>query len=656
MLKTNPGTPFHIWIVNDLRLPSQNSQNFIYDFCSLGKGLSTTKDTGLGRVLSTTKAGGPLRHNSFPDPEPEYRGYPETNGRGLDPRRFGPFVDDENDSFKIIRTDVSPSNEPSIPQSNIHLSIEPMLTNAPQSNEPFQTIPINVPLSNEPSIPQSSNHLSNEPVLTNVPPLNEPMLTNVPLSIEPKSIIGQTKTLVKFVSTTTTKPSFASVASKAVRSALDEFEPDTRISSKDGMPVISFSPSDLDKIASAFNTTIIMSFPAEKPQFDVIEKSIESNWGLLVVPKVAVLDFKYIMVLMTSEQDVTKALSRESRKIKGFFFKLARRTIDFDPKRDSPFAPVWVQFPGLKLHLQNNEIIKEMAGLIDKYFITDTTTLSLSRPSTARVCIEVNLTKDLPTKVGIELTKFSIMEQAVICERLPMNCMQCCLQGHNKANCTKLKPIVLQDKGDELRKRKATMGRATPAKDGNNNKPTFKDKNNKQNNDVPELGVTDNIIELLSNKAKLLGTRASQQHTMATTMNNNTLGIEKVHLLDTSTNNKIMHSPKVINTAETAATNSENVDVEIHATADELAITYDAELELTTADSASAKYKNVMENLVSDGELTAAYGSEFEHGFHSDMEGGTCKDWTPIKKVCSRPHRMPLSVITRSKSAQQPPN
>ncbi|KAF6165783.1 hypothetical protein GIB67_012680 [Kingdonia uniflora] len=54
-----------------------------------GKGLSTTKDTGSGKRLSTTKVGGLLCHNSFPDPEPEYRGYPRANDRGLDPRRYG---------------------------------------------------------------------------------------------------------------------------------------------------------------------------------------------------------------------------------------------------------------------------------------------------------------------------------------------------------------------------------------------------------------------------------------------------------------------------------------------------------------------------------------------------------------------------------------
>ncbi|KAF6148867.1 hypothetical protein GIB67_014238 [Kingdonia uniflora] len=162
------------------------------------KGLSTTKDTGSARGLSTNKVGGPLRHNSFTDPEPEYRGYPETNGRGIDPRRFKPFVDDENDSFKTIRTDVPPSKEPSIPQLNVHLSNELVLTNVPQSNEPFQTIPTNVPLSNKYFIPQSSIHLLNEPVLTNVPPLNQPTLTNVLLSIEPELIIRQSETSAEF--------------------------------------------------------------------------------------------------------------------------------------------------------------------------------------------------------------------------------------------------------------------------------------------------------------------------------------------------------------------------------------------------------------------------------------------------------------------------
>ncbi|KAF6136686.1 hypothetical protein GIB67_018689, partial [Kingdonia uniflora] len=178
-------------------------RTLFFDFRSSSKGLSTTKDIGSGRGLFTTKAGGPLWHNSFPNPKPEYRGYPETNGRGIDPRRLGPLVDDDdvpqsNYSFETIHIDISPSNEPNIPQSNVHLSNEPVLTNVSQSNELFQTIPTDVHISNEPCISQSNIHLLNELAITNVPPSNEPLLTNVPLSTEPELIIGQPETSAVF--------------------------------------------------------------------------------------------------------------------------------------------------------------------------------------------------------------------------------------------------------------------------------------------------------------------------------------------------------------------------------------------------------------------------------------------------------------------------
>ncbi|KAF6163408.1 hypothetical protein GIB67_029257 [Kingdonia uniflora] len=114
------------------------------------------------------------------------------------------------------------------------------------------------------------------------------------------------------------------------------------MSFKDGMPVISFSPSDLNKAAAAFNTTLVMSFPYVKPNLEVIVCNITSHWGLLTEPKVAMLDFKHIMVMLVSEKDAIRALSIDSGKIKGFFYKLAWWTVNFDPKKDSPFTPVWI--------------------------------------------------------------------------------------------------------------------------------------------------------------------------------------------------------------------------------------------------------------------------------------------------------------------------
>ncbi|KAF6142556.1 hypothetical protein GIB67_039520, partial [Kingdonia uniflora] len=141
---------------------------------------------------------------------------------------------------------------------------------------------------------------------------------------------------------------------------------------------------------------------------------------------------------------------------KGFFYKIARWTVNFDPKKNSPLAPVWIQFLGLMLHLQNNGIVEELAGLVGKYLITDTTTLSLSRPRTVRVCVEMNLMKELPTKVDLALYKSFIMKQSILYERLLRFCTHCVLQGHNKACCTKLHPILVPDKREVIKHGKVT--------------------------------------------------------------------------------------------------------------------------------------------------------------------------------------------------------
>ncbi|KAF6149069.1 hypothetical protein GIB67_018647 [Kingdonia uniflora] len=134
MYKTNPGTPFHIWIVNELRVHSQNSQNFILISVLRVKGCPPPK------ILVQVKAC-PL------------------------PKR-GDLCAITH--FLILNLNTG------IPQSNVHILNEPVLTNVHQSNEPFQTIPTDVPLSNEPCISQSNIYLSNEHELTNVPLSNKP--------------------------------------------------------------------------------------------------------------------------------------------------------------------------------------------------------------------------------------------------------------------------------------------------------------------------------------------------------------------------------------------------------------------------------------------------------------------------------------------------
>lgn len=60
----------------------------------------------------------------------------------------------------------------------------------------------------------------------------------------------------------------------------------------------------------------------------------------------------------------------------------------------------------------------------------------LSRPSVARVCVEVDLLKDLPKRIWLGVDDSGFF-QRVTYEDLPNYCTQCCKIGHSVQQCRK---------------------------------------------------------------------------------------------------------------------------------------------------------------------------------------------------------------------------
>ncbi|RAL55041.1 hypothetical protein DM860_018103 [Cuscuta australis] len=82
---------------------------------------------------------------------------------------------------------------------------------------------------------------------------------------------------------------------------------------------------------------------------------------------------------------------------------VCRWTCDFDPSIDSPLALVWIGVEGLPLHLFEPNALFSIANLVGLPLQMDSATVNLTRPSVARVCVELDLTKDMPKPVWIHL-------------------------------------------------------------------------------------------------------------------------------------------------------------------------------------------------------------------------------------------------------------
>ncbi|VFQ74340.1 unnamed protein product [Cuscuta campestris] len=116
-----------------------------------------------------------------------------------------------------------------------------------------------------------------------------------------------------------------------------------------------------------------------------------------------------------SDEEINNLSARFVRTIVGRFTKgRPCRISNFD----SPLIPVWISLEGLPIHLFDSLALYSIANSIGKPLKTDAATACLSRPSFARICVEVDTSKELPHG-----------------EDLPEYCPSCKSFGHK--NCKK---------------------------------------------------------------------------------------------------------------------------------------------------------------------------------------------------------------------------
>ncbi|CAI9102951.1 OLC1v1001353C1 [Oldenlandia corymbosa var. corymbosa] len=116
-------------------------------------------------------------------------------------------------------------------------------------------------------------------------------------------------------------------------------------------------------------------------------------------------------------------------------------TPQFHPEHESPVVPVWIAFEGLPIHHFNEDYLSRLASIVGSPLKIDIPTLNLSRPSIARVCVEVNLLQDLPKRVLLGTEEYSYYQE-ITYENLPEYCSECKKVGHGIKVCRRGKPKV----------------------------------------------------------------------------------------------------------------------------------------------------------------------------------------------------------------------
>ncbi|KAI0511113.1 hypothetical protein KFK09_011736 [Dendrobium nobile] len=215
-------------------------------------------------------------------------------------------------------------------------------------------------------------------------------------------------------------------------------------SSFKGCPALLFEDTVVQQLATPFSFTLVGKFMLHRPNLDVIRKFFHVL-KLSGSFNVNLLDSKHIAVQLSNDLDYSHIFSCRSYYIQGCQMRLLKWSPDFDVWEEPPIAPVWIAFPNLRLYFFNSHILFGLASVFGRPLQTDQATASLSRPSVARVLVELDVTKKHPHEIwlGSEMNGYF---QKVEIEYLPIFCSHCKKHGHEINECFRLHPNLRKDK------------------------------------------------------------------------------------------------------------------------------------------------------------------------------------------------------------------
>lgn len=125
---------------------------------------------------------------------------------------------------------------------------------------------------------------------------------------------------------------------------------------------------------------------------------------------------------------------------------------DFRLDVESSIVSVWNSLPNLPLFLFKKHGSFSIGSFLGKPLILDATPADLTRPSVARIWVEIDLLNFLPHRSWLDCELIDGFWQDVIFEKLPHYCKHCKGLGHYTSNCKMAHPDLAKKNQSKKRR------------------------------------------------------------------------------------------------------------------------------------------------------------------------------------------------------------
>ncbi|PKU61924.1 hypothetical protein MA16_Dca017257 [Dendrobium catenatum] len=199
--------------------------------------------------------------------------------------------------------------------------------------------------------------------------------------------------------------------------------PDLCVSTHRGLPALLISEEEIRSLAAPFDFALVGRFPGRRPPVDAIQNFC-FNLKLIGEFSVTVLNHRNVLIKLVNDFDYCRMFSHRSYFVKNCLMKVVKWSPNLDIEVESPIVPIWVSFPFLRPHLFSPRILSGLGSLFGKPLKSDMATASGSRPSMARIMVELDVTKNYPDKIWVGSVETGYV-QSVVFEDIPLFCMHC---------------------------------------------------------------------------------------------------------------------------------------------------------------------------------------------------------------------------------------
>lgn len=209
--------------------------------------------------------------------------------------------------------------------------------------------------------------------------------------------------------------------------------------------VATVDAEEVAQMATVWDRALALYVIGASPSMPSISRFVSTAWKDIEKPKIQHHDDGYFVLLFQTAADCDVVLPGGPYTMGDKPVLLKKWTHSFNLHDELCFAPIWVRLLGLPVIYWGAKTLSRISSTIGVPLMVDDCTSKQSRVSFARILIEVNITKPLPTMIKFSNEKGVLEEQRVTYDWVPYFCNKCQMIGHDCARKVK-KPVQVTQK------------------------------------------------------------------------------------------------------------------------------------------------------------------------------------------------------------------